>query len=652
MSVKGFPSNQKLPLGTGITNEFVTVQPINKYRNALEITKSAFRVGGVKTAAASTGNIDGVSWIYDTATVAKVGDFIRFETGSNQHLEVPIVKVEANRFLLGALLSPAPIAGDTFYIMRYVTPKLDADGALSVTASSGPVEFVLDSVNTQVERDTVTPANSVPLPVIMLDSSGNPVSPGGDATLAEQQVQSGILQDISDQQLGVLNSGNSSVTPLGIGGVFTGVAVDIKDFSAICVAAATDQSSATNGLSMQFSPDGTNWDHKHEFTIAAPGVSWTQAAELRYFRIVYTNGAVAQTYFRLTTILKRQQTSPSRYTVEQPLFGGQMADINKSVIFGKTTAGGGSYVDVKVNPSGALTVEATLSGIDASLDGQKTMAASFPVVIASDQSAIPVTATTLPLPTGAATDDPEGSVTGGTAGTKSYLSGAVYSSTPPTLTNGQQVALQVDASGNLKVASSSSGALDYGVSSAASRTAAQIGNASGAADFGAGATTAQTVRTVLASDQVPTSLAQAWNQKITDGTNGPVAVKGTSTAAVASDPALVVTMSPNSVALPQSGRNKVQQLFNDYSVTSVTTAAYTQLTASSTAAVNKIEIFDSSGEALILAVGGAGSEVDQLYIFPGGNGAVDLAIPASSRISVKAKTATASAGFLAINLYS
>lgn len=522
----------------------------------------------------------------------------------------------------------------------------------TITASAAPLEFVLDSVNTQVERDTVTPANSIPFPVIMLDSSGNPVSPGGDATLAEQQVQSGLLQDISDQQLGVLNSGNSSVAPLGIGAVFTGVAVEITNFSAICVAVATDQDSAVDGLEMQFSPDGTNWDHKHKFTIAAPGVSWTQAAELRYFRIVYTNGAAAQTYFRLTTILKRQQTSPSRYTVEQPLFGNQMADINKSVIFGKTTAGGGSYVDVKVNPSGALTVDATLSAIDAALDGQRPMATSLPVVIASDQSAIPVTTATLPLPTGAATDDPEGSVTGGTAGTKSYLSGAVYSSTPPTLTNGQQVALQVDANGNLKVASSSSGALDYGVSSAASRTAAQIGNSSGAADFGAGTTSAQTVRTVIASDQVPTSLAQAWNQKITDGTNGPVAVKGTSTAAVASDPALVVTISPNSVVAPQAGRNKVQQLFNDYTVTSVSTSAYTQLTASSTAAANKIEIFDSSGEALILAVGGAGSEVDQLYIFPGGNGAVDLYIPASSRISVKAKTATASSGFLAINLYS
>lgn len=41
------------------------------------------------------------------------------------------------------------------------------------------------------------------------------------------------------------------------------------------------------------------------------------------------------------------------------------------------------------------------------------------------------------------------------------------------------------------------------------------------------------------------SLANAWSTKITDATNGPVAVKPASTAAVAADPALVVAISPN-----------------------------------------------------------------------------------------------------------
>lgn len=50
--------------------------------------------------------------------------------------------------------------------------------------------------------------------------------------------------------------------------------------------------------------------------------------------------------------------------------------------------------------------EASLASIDSKLNslGQKTMANSMPVAIASDQSAIPVTAASLPLPTGAATE--------------------------------------------------------------------------------------------------------------------------------------------------------------------------------------------------------------------------------------------------------
>jgi len=90
---------------------------------------------------------------------------------------------------------------------------------------------------------------------------------------------------------------------------------------------------------------------------------------------------------------------------------------------------------------------------------------------------------------------------------------------------------------------------------------------------------------------------------------------------------------------------------NDYTSVNVTTAAYVQLVASTTAATKEIEIFDSSGQLLVLATGAAASEVDQIYIMPGGNGRVKLAIPASTRVSVKAVSATASVGQLAINWF-
>lgn len=59
---------------------------------------------------------------------------------------------------------------------------------------------------------------------------------------------------------------------------------------------------------------------------------------------------------------------------------------------------------------------------------------------------------------------------------------------------------------------------------------------------------------VSASQGSPGALANAWYTRITDATNGPVAVKAASTAALATDPALVVAISPNNtIAVTQSG---------------------------------------------------------------------------------------------------
>ena len=118
---------------------------------------------------------------------------------------------------------------------------------------------------------------------------------------------------------------------------------------------------------------------------------------------------------------------------------------------------------------------------------------------------------------------------------------------------------------------------DYGVSSSAIRVASQIGNAAGAASFGAGTTTAQTLRVVLPTDQnltinqgTPASIASSWAQKITDGINGPVAVKAASAVPLASDLALVVTISPNSASLNISSLPTTSSKF---SFGDITTAA-------------------------------------------------------------------------------
>jgi len=114
-----------------------------------------------------------------------------------------------------------------------------------------------------------------------------------------------------------------------------------------------------------------------------------------------------------------------------------------------------------------------------------------------------------------------GPVTPGTAANFSSLAGGQYNSTPPTLTTGQQAALQLDAAGRLLVDADINFTSDtnYGTVGANTlRTAAQIGNATGAADFNAGATGAQTLR-VVANQGAPGTAANGWFTKITDGTN-------------------------------------------------------------------------------------------------------------------------------------
>lgn len=121
---------------------------------------------------------------------------------------------------------------------------------------------------------------------------------------------------------------------------------------------------------------------------------------------------------------------------------------------------GSNTIGAVTQASGPWTINMTQVGGSALALGQTTMSASIPVTFASNQSALAITAASLPLPTGAATSalqsSTQGSVGAGTAATASTLTGGVFNSSAPTLTTGQQAALQLDSSGNLKTTFSGS----------------------------------------------------------------------------------------------------------------------------------------------------------------------------------------------------
>jgi hypothetical protein len=154
-----------------------------------------------------------------------------------------------------------------------------------------------------------------------------------------------------------LDTGNSTTTPLGIDAVFTGTAIEILGYVSIGISVYSNVASANSGLSLEFSTDNTNWDFVDTFTVGA-GAAYRiiEPAMGRYFRVVYTNGGVGQTSFRLQCVLYPTTPPPTQVRVDSTLTDQIVAAVGKSVLVGESTAGGGAYINVKVDPSGALSV--------------------------------------------------------------------------------------------------------------------------------------------------------------------------------------------------------------------------------------------------------------------------------------------------------
>lgn len=234
------------------------------------------------------------------------------------------------------------------------------------------------------------------------------------------------------------------------------------------------------------------------------------------------------------------QTSPLSLTTS----GALRVDTSGSVISGTVTVSNfPTTVDTNYGTVGASTIR-TASQIGnatgaAAFNAGTTTAQTLRVVLPTDQTAIPVTQSgTWTVQQGTPPWSVVGNVASGVADSGNPLKiGAIFNTTQPTVTNAQRVDLQATSRGALIVAtgadnfninnisgiislptgaatsalqvtgnaslSSIDGKLNnnYGAAAGALRTASQIGNTTGAADFNAGTTGAQTLRTVIVTDQ-------------------------------------------------------------------------------------------------------------------------------------------------------
>jgi hypothetical protein len=154
---------------------------------------------------------------------------------------------------------------------------------------------------------------------------------------------------------GTVDAGNSTTTPLLANATFTGTALDTIDVASIVVFVFADQASATDGMIVEWSTDGTNWDEDDTFTIPKnDGKTFSFQAAARYMRIVYTNGGTDQGAFRLQTITKTAAGRGSSHRISDNVSGEDDAELVKAIITGENP--GGTFVNFTATTAGNFKV--------------------------------------------------------------------------------------------------------------------------------------------------------------------------------------------------------------------------------------------------------------------------------------------------------
>lgn len=133
----------------------------------------------------------------------------------------------------------------------------------------------------------------------------------------------------------IVNSSNIPL-PADTGGddhIFTGEVVDITDVAMMTLCSFSDVASAVDGLVVEQSTDGENFDHFDRYSIPADnGKVFTPNKAAQFARLVYTNGTQAQTVFRLGLILNYVYGKPSSHRIDEDIVGQDDAELVISVI--------------------------------------------------------------------------------------------------------------------------------------------------------------------------------------------------------------------------------------------------------------------------------------------------------------------------------
>ena len=215
----------------------------------------------------------------------------------------------------------------------------------------------------------------VPALVVRSDAGGAPVDTDGDYH-ALQADAVGRLRIVGPDDL--VSTNNSTTTPLGVSGNFTGTGDDCLGYASVSVIVDSSHDSAADGMTFEWSADNTNWDYTHtfEYTAANGGRIFQLGVTARYFRVNFTNGGTGQTTFRVQTILHREAVHETIHRMGDDVNPDRSAGVTLSALLAQA-GGTGDFVAVAASASGKLQVAAEVEGAaatDAAVSGNPVLA--------------------------------------------------------------------------------------------------------------------------------------------------------------------------------------------------------------------------------------------------------------------------------------
>lgn len=204
---------------------------------------------------------------------------------------------------------------------------------LSLLDLSGTVREVIDdSANdTKYTSNVYSFTTAVFIQIVIEFYTADAVSING---MYIPKIQSRAISSID----GLISMLNSTETPLAGDAVFTGGSIDTLNYGMILLSVYADVASATNGLLIQFRSTLTStWRTADTYTIAA-GTEKTFSLQpvRRFMRVIYTNGAVAQSVFDLQVALKPVYVKPSSHRISDIISGEDDAELSKSIVTGQS----------------------------------------------------------------------------------------------------------------------------------------------------------------------------------------------------------------------------------------------------------------------------------------------------------------------------